>query len=223
MKDFFGGLKNLVFEPEAPKAPPVSEAPIPAAPVPQTAIAANGATAAAFLDGVPGAYGDVASVLDVAHVETQLVGLIENEPAFQAYKRFNDSATQLADIISDEGTRYKAAAKTSGTDVVALTQSLSTWQTVLDAEKGQFAAGFVAGNEQEIAAINAQAANVESQIVELAQKLSDLSAQKAKLEQEAIQRTVELGKAKIDFDSVIQTLTNRYTAINNKLLKFLGA
>jgi hypothetical protein len=226
MKELLGRLGSLMFEPDAKTAAQEATSADEAAPVastPSTAVATNVAATVSAMNAIPGAYSDVASVLDVAHVEGQLVGLIENDPGFQAYKRFSDAAGQLADIITDESTRYKAAAKTSGTDVTVLTQSLGTWQTVLATEQTQFAAGFVAGNEQEIQAINAEAAAVESQIVELAQKLSDLSAQKAKLEQDAIQRTAELGKAKIDFESVVQTLTNRYTAIHNKLSKFLGA
>ena len=225
MNDLWGKLTRLVIEPDPVKTETASPAEpvVQLGSVSQAEVTANVAATVSAMNTIPGAYGDVASVLDVAHVEEQIVGLIEQDPGFQVFKKFNDTANTLTDIITDEGTRYKAAAKTTGADATVLAQSLQTWQTVLAAEQQHFDNGFVAGNEQEIQAINAQAAELEAQIVELAQKLSELSAQKAKLEQDSIQRTAELGKAKIDFATVVQTLNNRYSAILNKLSKFLGA
>lgn len=221
MSKLWGQLKGLVLEPEAPKAE-VSPTPAPApAPLP-SAVAANVAQTMGAMAAVPSGYSDVPSVLDVTHVAEQLTALIESDPGFQVYKRFQDTADTLADTITDESTRIKAAAKVSGSDVVALTGSLKTWEAVLTNEQAQFQASFVAQNEQEIQALADQAAAVETQIVELAQKLSQLSAEKQKLERDSVQRTAELGKAKIDFDSVVQTLNNRYTSVLNKLTKFLG-
>ena len=218
MKNLFDKLGGLIFEPD-----PAKPADAEAAPAPVAAAPANVAPAVPVATVNPGTYSEVPSVLDVAHVEAQLVGLIEQDPGFAVFKKFSDTADTLTDIITDEGTRFKAAAKTTNADVAVLTTSLQTWQTVLAAEQQHFDANFVAGNEAEIQSINAQAAAIEAQIVELAQKLSELSAQKAKLEQDGVQRTAELGKAKIDFASVVQTLNNRYSAVLNKLSKFLGA
>lgn len=190
------------------------------APAMQTAVPS------AALSGVPSAadaYSEVPSVLDTAAVEAQIVQIVETNPAFLAFKTLSDAADKMLSILPDEKTRFKAASATTTLTLAEVQPSLDSWKAIVDSEGANFASTYVAQADGNIAMVNSQIDDAEQKLNELTKQLGELSEQKNKLMQEKVQREAELAKAKIDFNSVIQTVTNRYTVMSAKLAQYLGA
>lgn len=199
-----------------------------------TAPAATAATApvmqtvtpSATLSNVPSvaeSYSDVPSVLDTVAVEAQIIQIVESNPAFLAFKTLSDAADKMLSILPDEKTRFKAASATTALTLAEVQPSLESWKGIVDAEGVNFNESYVLHAESNIAMVNTQIGEAEQKLDQLTKELGELSEQKNKLMQEKVQREAELAKAKIDFNSVIQTVTNRYTSIATKLAQYLGA
>lgn len=211
-----------IVEADKPQAPtdsaPASTATT--APVMQTVVPS------AALSNVPSAadaYSEVPSVLDTAVVEAQIVQIVESNPAFLAFKTLSDAADKMLSILPDEKTRFKAASATTTLTLAEVQPSLDSWKGIVEAEGANFNQTYVAQADSNISLVNSQIAAAEQELDQLTKTLGELSEHKNKLMQEKVQRESELAKAKIDFNSVIQTVTNRYTGMASKLAQYLGA
>ncbi len=180
----------------------------------------------AALSGVPSAANattDVPSVLDTAVVEAQIIQIVETNQAFLAYTTLSDAAAAMAGVIPQEKVRFQAASATTKLTLAEVQPSLDSWKAVVDGEKASFETSYVGSSQDNIAAVEAQIGAVDQELTELTKRLGVLSDQKNDLMHEKVQRESELAKAKIDFNSVIQTVTNRYTVMAANLVQYLGA
>lgn len=203
----FKALKGLVFTDDTPVAPTQ-------APVQQ----ARPASLTPNIEMPP-----VDSVLDTASIQASIVGIIEQEPGFANYAKFATASGALEKVILVEGTRLQAAQATTGLTRDQLIESLSTFQGILANETANFQAQYVASSEQAIEALNTQSAAIADQIQQLTGQLAQLSNEKEALISDALTKSGELAKAKIDFNSVVQTITNRYAGEATKLQQYLSA
>lgn len=211
------GIVEKSTQPQAPTAV------APAAPA-VTAPAMQSVAPSPVLSTVPSAApvnSDV-SGLDTAQIEGELTALIEGSEKFSAYKVFNDAMTAVIQHIHDERTRYQVAGATTKLTYAEIQPSLDSWKSIVDAETANFNSSYVTMAEGNIAMLDSQITASDQEIAELTQKLGAAAEQKNKLMQEKVQREAELSKAKIDFESVIKTLTNRFTGLSQKLTQYLG-
>lgn len=165
----------------------------------------------------------VDSVLDTKAVESQIDALIQSQADFAQFAAFMKAVDNLANVIADEGTRFKAAAATTGLTQSALLASIGVYKTVLADEQTNFNSSFVTQSEQNIAALNDQITQLVAQLAALTDQLRAASDQKTEVTKDVTTKTAELAKAKIDFASVQQTLDNRYAELSVKLQQYLVA
>jgi hypothetical protein len=207
----FKALKDLVFvaEPEVAAAPaPVVQAPVQARPTSLTP----------GIETLP-----VDPVLDVATIQADIVAVIESQPAFADYLKFANANLSLEKVIVIEGTRLQAAQATTGLTKDQLLASLAVSTAVLESEAQNFEASYVAQAEAAIGDLNSQVTTIDTQLQELTQQLNELSQQKEAITNDALNRSSELAKAKIDFASVAKQVSNRYADAANKIQLHLGA
>jgi hypothetical protein len=212
-------VKLGVVTEDAPKAAATTLPATKNAPPPMPAVQpALGVTAA------PIAQTQVESAIDTAQVEAQIEELIKGQPDFVQFSTFQKSVESLASVTGlDEATRYQAAAATSGLTQAALVTSVSSFKAVLDAAQADFDTNFVGQAEANIQSLNDQSAAVVAQIGELTKQLGELSEKKTDLTKQVTAAGATLAKAKIDFASVSQTITNRYSEIALKLQQYVRA
>jgi len=105
----------------------------------------------------------------------------------------------------------------------ALIASVKSSETIIANEASNFEQSFVTSANNEIAQLNAQSDAIATQLQTLTQQLGQLSDQKTELTKAITSKTADLGKAGIDFNSVVKTLGTRYQEIGNKLQQYLGA
>jgi hypothetical protein len=171
---------------------------------------------------VVGAVSSGSSILDVTAVESQIVQMIEANPAYLAYKTFSDAANSLSQVIPDEKTRFQAASATTKLTYAEVKPSLDSWAAIVESEKQNFEGSYVAAAQADITAIDVQLQATEAELAELAKKLGEVSERKNALMQDKVQRESDLSKAKIDFDTVVKTVTHRFTTLAAKLTQFIG-
>lgn len=203
----FKALKGLVFTEDAPVIPTP-------APVQQN----RPMSMTPNIEMMP-----VDSVLDTTTILASIIGIIEQEPGFANYARFAATSTALEKVILIEGTRLQASQATTGLTRDQLLESLATYQGVLTNETANFQAHFINSAEQSIQALNEQSTALADQIQQLTGQLAEVSNQKEALISDALTKSSELAKAKIDFNSVVQTITNRYADVATKLQQYLSA
>ena len=165
----------------------------------------------------------VAPVLDVEAIRAAIVNAIEQQPAFADFLKFSNASAALEKVILVEATRMQAAQATTGLTREQLLASLNTFVAVLDGEVQNFQTAYVGTAEQNIQVVNDQVAAINVEIQELTGKLAELSNKKEELARDALTKSSELAKAKIDFDSIVKSITARYNDFATKVQHFLTA
>jgi chromosome segregation ATPase len=202
----FNKLKAMVFVPDAPQA-------VAQVAAPQVLKTFTPAIEMPIVD----------SVLDIASIEATITGIIEQDSGFAKYVKFTEAATALEKVIQVEGTRLQAAQATTGLTRDELIESISSHQAVLANEQANFTGSYVAAAEASIQSLTDQTTAISVEIQELTVRLNELSNQRETLTRESLTKTSELAKAKIDFDSVIASITRRFSDASSKLQQYLAA
>jgi hypothetical protein len=210
-----------IVEAEKPAAPTEAAPAAPATPAPVMQTAVPSAVLSSYPSAAPVAT-EVPSVLDTNSVEGQIVQAIESNPVYLAYRTFNDAIVSVQQHIPDERTRYNVAAATTKLTFAEVQPSLESWKIVVEAEDVNFQTNFIQPSQANIDMVQAQIEATDAEILEVTKKLGALSEQKNQLMQDKVQREAELSKAKIDFESVLKTIANRYMGLTSKLTQFLG-
>jgi peptidoglycan hydrolase CwlO-like protein len=165
----------------------------------------------------------VESAIDTAVVEKQINDMIAAQPDFAQFATFQKAVESLNGVIPDEGTKFQAAAKMQSLTQAALVASVSSFKAVLDSAQADFDTNFVGQAEANIQGLNDQSASIVNQIAELTKQLGELSDKKSELTKQVTAATATLAKAKIDFASVSQTITGRYSEYALKLQQYVSA
>lgn len=160
-------------------------------------------------------------VLDIQALTTLIDQHIAEHPGFVPFATFAEKEAALATVISDEGTRFKAAGATAGIPKDVLLGSVNVSAEVLAAEAKNFEDTYctqvssnIAQNEAEIQQLAEQIAELNSRVVELVRS----SDEKRTL---VTRQTAELAKARIDYASINTTLANRYQTLASKIQQYL--
>lgn len=161
------------------------------------------------------------SVLDLGILTETLDAAVNGSSGFADYIAFQLKADALASVISDEPTRFKAAGATSGISKDVLIASVNSSVAILSAEAENFETAYVGQAATAIQAETDNISNLEILITAKAEELASLQAQKAASQQNLLTATADLAKAKIDFGSVYQALTNKYATIAGKIQQYL--
>jgi hypothetical protein len=211
----FDKLKSMVWTSDEPSAAPTA-APAPQAPVQQAPMS----TGFQFQN-EPSA--PVDPVLDVEGIRSAIVGVIEQQPAFADFVKFTTATAALEKVIPIEGVRMQAAQATCGLTKEQLLASVGTFVGVLEGEAQNFNQSYVAAAEQNIQLVTNEVNATDAEIQALTTKLAELSARRQELVSDGMNKSSELAKAKIDFDSIQKSITARYTDAANKIQQFLTA
>lgn len=160
-------------------------------------------------------------VLDIQALTVLIDQHIAEHPGFVPFATFAEKEAALATVISDEGTRFKAAGATAGIPKDVLLGSVNVSTEVLAAEAKNFEDTYcalvssnIAQNEAEIQQLAEQIAELNSRVVELVRS----SDEKRTL---VTRQTAELAKARIDYASINTTLANRYQTLASKIQQYL--
>lgn len=211
-----GKLKGLIMEPE----------PVPTADAVHTA---EGGTEHAPRDGdepsgvtAPPVVQSTGSGLDVAQVEKRIDSLIQKDAAFAPFATFYRMSQNMQANIPDEAQRFQAVRSGTEASLDALLAAVNSHSAVLEHETQKFQREVVVPAEQQIADLERQEKDVGEQISQLSAEIARLSAQREELSSRAIAERASLDKQKIDFGTVLTTLTKRYTSLSHKLTEYLG-
>lgn len=206
-------IRNLFLTDDEPKKE-VQKGPTAPSGLPTPLAAASSDTSPLVVDG---------ATLDVKGIEEGIEALIRESAEFAPAAAFFQADKNLTTVISDEATRFRGAAATTGTKIEILTSAVSSYKNVLVGEGQKFESTYVAGAQAEIEATKASADAIEQKLVDLTKQMGDLSAQRAELARQITTKTANLGKAKIDFQSVVNTVDAHYADLLKKLAQHLGA
>jgi chromosome segregation ATPase len=165
---------------------------------------------------------DVPSVLDLAQIRTSLEDLIKMEFAFGTYLDYKEAVDSMESKIKDPQLRYQAAQAVKHMDSADIIESCQSYIGVLDREKQRFQDKYVASAQGQIDALKNDAEALDAQIQDLTRKLGELSQQKSEKMATISQRSSELAKAQIDFDSVINTIKLAYIDEVKRLQQYIG-
>lgn len=160
-------------------------------------------------------------VLDIQALTTMIDQHITEHPGFVPFATFAEKEAALATVISDEGTRFKAAGATAGIPKDVLLGSVNVSAEVLAGEAKNFEETYcaqvssnIAQNEAEIEQLAAQIAELNSRVIELVRSSDEKRAA-------VTRQTAELAKARIDYASINTTLANRYQTLASKIQQYL--
>jgi len=212
----FDKLKSMVWTSDEPAQTPAATP----APAPQPAQATPMNQNFQFATEVAA---PVDPVLDVDGIRTAIVSVIETQPGFADFMKFAAASAALEKVIPIEGTRMQAAQATSGLTRDQLLASVNTFTGVLEGEAQNFQTSYVAAAEQNIQLVNNEVGTIDGEIQALTAKLAELSTRRQELVADGMTKSSELAKAKIDFDSIMKSITARYTDAANKIQQFLTA
>jgi len=211
----FSKLKDMVWQSDEPAkdqvATPAPQAPVQVAPM---------STGFQFSQEVAA---PVDPVLDVEGIRSAIVGVIESQPGFADFMKFSAASAALEKVIPIEGTRMQAAQATSGLTRDQLLASVGTFTAVLESEAQNFQQSYVGAAEQNIQLVNNEVTTIDGEIQALTAKLAELSTRRQELVADGMTKSAELAKAKIDFDSIVKSITARFTEASTKLQQYLTA
>lgn len=210
---FLTKLRDMVFVPDANETP-APQAAQPAAQAPPVAQS----TAINHVD-----LATTESVLDVAGLMNIIQGVINDEPQYAKFAKFQAASAALEKVILVEGTRMQAAQATTGLTREELLNSLNAHANILASEAQNFTDTYVAASEAQVQGLNADADDLAAEIQVLTTRLAELSTKREERIAEATAKSTEIAKAKIDFESVTRTIANRHGDISTKLQQYLGA
>ena len=207
---FLNTLKKALVTDETPKA------------------AAPGPNIKAAPDYVPPGGGaspslSVQGVLDVPSITADIDGEIQSSQAYALYKKFDDQLTILKAVPKmDEMTRFQAAAATVGADAESLMAALESHSIVLANSATRFESEFVAAGKTELEHLKAEIESAEQKVQDLTQQFGVAAQAKTDLVNASQQRTVDLGKADVDFKGIVVSLTTKYRDMGTKVQQYLG-
>ena len=162
-------------------------------------------------------------ILDVPSITQDIEAQIHESPAFAVYKDFEAQLEKLSAVPGmNEPTRFIAAKATSGGSTEQLLAALETHGTVLATAADRFQKEFVASCNGEIESLKSKAEAAEQKIQDLTKELNAAVQDKADLIAVAQQKTIDLGKANIDFTGITTALAAKYQDLMNKVQQYLG-
>jgi hypothetical protein len=217
------GLKGLVIQEDEPTVKPSTPQAAPAAaPVGGFPTASLSAYGAAPVSPSAGTVATANSVLDRTAVEAKIEAVIQAQPSFAPYAQFQKVLASLAAVIPDEATRYKAAAASSSLLKADLLAAVDV-KGPITGETQNFNNSFIGNATVAIQNLTAEKEAAEKSIADLTAQLQVLTQKRTDLANEIVNKTGEMQKASIDFNSVAQMVQARYADISNKLNQYLGA
>jgi chromosome segregation ATPase len=217
-KGFLDKLKDMFVEDDSKPAGSKSSAPeTPAASAAPTSTSIDASASASQT------VGSDTPVLNVAGLTQRLDDLIKGAPGYAEFAKFDATLESLATVIADEGTRFKAAQATLKANASTLVTSLKTSTEVLAQETQNFEGSFVASAQAAIADLQQKSTEVTASIAETTKRLAELSDLRTQVGTQIIQKTSDLGRARIDFAAVTSTLTSHYSDLMAKVEQHLGA
>lgn len=147
---------------------------------------------------------------------------IQSSAAYAPFVQFVETADSMKAAIPDEGVRFRAAALATKADVQSLVASATSFREVLQAEQMKFVENYVAEHESAIQQAAASIEALQEQANTLRQQLADVTARTEAAAAEQLKAQADLGKAKIDFETVIGRIDTRRSAMAIKVTQHLG-
>ena len=161
------------------------------------------------------------SILDVESIRSGIEARIKSQPEAQVLAKFLQTANGMKNSVKDDATRFKAAAEIVGVKFEDLQKGLAVVQPVLDSEKHDFDATFVASVNTEIHNVQMGADKLEQMISDKSEELGKLTDERASLIAQTIKKQTSLDKAIADFKSVTSTVSSDYAELASKLERHL--
>jgi hypothetical protein len=163
------------------------------------------------------------TLLDTAGLEASIEEHIKSAPEFALFAGFYKDAEAMKKAIPDERVRFVAAQATTDLSCADLCTSVLSYKEAVVAETVRFNEVYVGKEQAHIDQCTTLVDTLQAQITELTVKLGELSKRKNDYSNHIIAMTGGLEKAKIDFGSVVSTVTARYEELLKKLHQHLGA
>jgi predicted nucleic acid-binding Zn-ribbon protein len=198
---FLKGLKGLVFEDAPEQSTTKSAAPPPPAPVVLQQVTP---AVAAAVDP------EVRKVLD------RDVG----EAAKPAYSEFTSLSQSMAAVLTDERVRFQAvlaALASKGHTVEQVLIDIDECNQALDKKEAEAAKAAAQARATRVGAREAEIANVNKRIGELTVAMTDLQAQKEKLEGEVASEVADLQAAEGRFSGTVAAYRAELSALKTKI------
>lgn len=160
--------------------------------------------------------------LDMAGIEAAIEEHIRGLPEFALFASFQKQVDAMKGVIGDERTRFMAAQATTNLSCADLCKSVEAYSTVLAGEAEKFNTVYVANEQAHISQCNDLVVSLQKEIDDLTSKLGELAQRKSDHAAHIIASTALLEKAKIDFGSIMSTVSGRYEETLKKLHQHLG-
>lgn len=214
-KSVLGALKDFAIEPEKSETAsrPAAQDPVSAA-MPAGLPTDISAAAPVAVSG---------SGLDVDKAVADLDAMIQASPAFAPFASFLRMAKNMEKAVPDDAQRFSAVQLATESKLDDLLAAVNSHAQVLADAKSGFEAGFVASTEQSLAQLSQQEGDLDTQIAALATQIAQLNAQKDGITKQIRTGKADLNKQRIDFATVIDTLSARYQSWATKLQAHLGS
>jgi exonuclease VII small subunit len=163
-------------------------------------------------------------VLDVPSITADIDGEIQSSPAYALYKKFEDQLEVLRKAVPtmNELTRFQAAAATVGADVESLMTALESHSVVLANSASRFESEYVTAGKQELDNLSHEIEAAEQKVKDLTEQLGEAAQAKTDLVNASQKRTVDLGRADVDFKGIVTSLTTKYRDMGVKVQQYLG-
>ncbi|MGF6875644.1 hypothetical protein [Paraburkholderia sp. MM5477-R1] len=164
---------------------------------------------------------DGAIGFDLSAMEARIDQGIRSNPAFAQFGAFLALADNIKLAVPDEAQRFKAAQAATGTQVEVLLSAANSYADVLQNESKAFEQRFVSAAQSEIEALGRKEKDLSDLIAEFAAQIAQFSAQKDEVARLALEKTGELSKAKIDFETMTARLKRQYRQLAQKTHQYL--
>jgi hypothetical protein len=161
-------------------------------------------------------------ILDVQSITADIEHDIQNSEAYKLYLAFETHVKKLEEVPNmAEVTRFITAKVTLGTDAEQLVSSLESYGVVLANAASRFEAEFIATSKNDIAKTVQWIAEKDAKIKELTEQLDLAVKDRASLVEAQQQKTVDLGKAEVDFKGITTMLDTKYQGMISKVHAYL--
>jgi hypothetical protein len=161
-------------------------------------------------------------VLDVPSITADIENEIQSNPSYALYKKFEDQLNILKSVPGmDEATRFRAAAATVGAAPDDLVTALGSHESVLANSSSRFESEFVTGVKSQIEDLKTKTEAAEQKVQDLTQQLGAASQDKTDLVTATQQKTIDLGKADVDFKGIVAALGTKYRDMSVKVQQHL--